>query len=83
MPEAEQKARRPLMVRYLKEVAEAFVYMTIILLMLDKEYSFTKVIRTSLVVGGLTTLIEAFDKDTHNNIKQGMTFTVGSNLIAT
>lgn len=68
---------------YLHECFEAFIAIVIIRIAIDKGFNFTQIIQASLLIGLLTFLLEHYDKDLKGNIKQGITFTAGSQIINT
>jgi hypothetical protein len=68
---------------YLNECFEAFIAIVIIRVAIDKGFDFTKIIQASLLIGFLTFLLEYYNKDLKGNIKQGITFTAGSQIINT
>lgn len=68
---------------YLNECFEAFIAIIIIRIAIDKGFNFLQIIQASLLIGFLTFLLEYYNKDLKGNIKQGITFTAGSQIINT
>jgi uncharacterized membrane protein YjjP (DUF1212 family) len=66
---------------YLYECFEAFVAISILRLALEKPFNFPQVIKASLIIGVLTFLLEQYDPDFKQNVRQGITFTVGSQVV--
>lgn len=72
-----------LFIVYLNECFEAFIAIVIIRIAIDKGINMMQIIQASLMIGFLTFLLEHYDKDLKGNIKQGITFTAGSQIINT
>jgi hypothetical protein len=67
---------------YIQEVFEAFIAILIIRIAVDKSVDFYKIILVSLVIGFVTMILENYNSTFNSNIKQGITFTAGSQMIA-
>jgi hypothetical protein len=72
-----------LFIIYLNECFEAFIAIVIIRIAIDKSINMIQIIQASLMIGFLTFLLEHYNKDLKGNIKQGITFTAGSQLMNT
>lgn len=69
--------------RYLREFLEVFVSIMIIKFAMEKtDFDLYVVIYESLIIGFLTTLLSQHSEDFTNNIKQGILFSVGSQMIS-
>lgn len=68
---------------YINEFLEAFISILIIRVAMEKEVHLKKMIYASLVIGLVTFILENYNKDFKSNIKQGITFSVGSQMIST
>ena len=78
-------------IRYLQEVAEAFVAVMIIELVtksaqnqsgiVPKNLNFMGVFQISLIVGLVTLITEFFSQDLKNSIKGGMAWSSGANIV--
>ena len=66
---------------YLKEVFEVLVSIIIIRIAIEKEIDIYVVIKESLMIGVLTFLLEFYNPDLKHNVKNGITYTVGTQLI--
>lgn len=67
--------------RYIQEVFEAFVSIMLIRYAMGKDLPMTALIKASLIIGVVTLLLEEYNPSFKENIVQGITFSVGSNLI--
>jgi hypothetical protein len=67
---------------YIQEVFEAFIAILIIRIAVDKSVDFYKIILVSLVIGFVTMILENYNSTFNSNIKQGITFTAGSQMIS-
>jgi len=67
---------------YIQEVLEAFIAILIIRIAVDKSIDFYKIILVSLVIGFVTMILENYNSTFNSNIKQGITFTAGSQMIS-
>ncbi len=70
------------MLIYVQEVLEAFIAILIIRIAIDKSINFYKILLVSLAIGFLTMILENYNSTFNSNIKQGITFTAGSQMIA-
>jgi hypothetical protein len=67
---------------YIQEVFEAFIAILIIRIAVDKSVDFYRIILVSLVIGFVTMVLENYNSTFNSNIKQGITFTAGSQMIS-
>ena len=67
---------------YIQEVLEAFVAILIIRIAVDKSVDLYRIILVSLVIGFVTMILENYNSTFNSNLKQGITFTVGSQMIS-
>ena len=67
---------------YIQEVLEAFIAILIIRIAVDKGIDFYKIMLVSLAIGFLTMVLENYNSTFNSNIKQGITFTAGSEMIS-
>ena len=63
------------------DVFEAFVTITIIRAIVDKPIDFYWVFKSSLIIGILTYLVRAVNKEYHENLRQVMHYSVGSMIV--
>lgn len=70
------------MLIYIQEVFEAFIAILIIRIAVDKNVNFYKIILVSLAIGFVTMILENYNSTFNSNIKQGITFTAGSQMIS-
>ena len=66
---------------YLHECFEAFIAIVVIRIAVDKAFDFGKIIQASMIIGLLTFMLENYNKSLKSNIKQGITFTAGSQIV--
>lgn len=67
---------------YIQEVFEAFIAILIIRIAIDKSIDFYKIMIVSLAIGFVTMILENYNSTFNSNIKQGITFTAGSQMIS-
>ena len=67
---------------YIQEVFEAFIAILIIRIAIDKSIDFYRIIFVSLIIGFVTMILENYNSTFNSNLKQGITFTAGSQMIA-
>jgi hypothetical protein len=68
---------------YLHEVFEVFVSILIIRIAMDKQVDLQKIVQASAAIGLITFILENYNTDFKSNIKQGITFSVGSQMMST
>ncbi len=68
---------------YIHEFFEVFVSILIIRIAMDKQVDLMKIIQASAAIGLITFILENYNTDFKSNIKQGITFSVGSQMIST
>jgi hypothetical protein len=74
---------RKMILIYIHEFFEVFVSILIIRLAMDKGVDMMKIVKASAVIGFLTFILENYNTDFNSNIKQGITFSVGSQMMST
>jgi hypothetical protein len=67
---------------YIQEVLEAFIAILIIRIAVDKSIDFYKIILVSLAIGFVTMILETYNSTFNSNLKQGITFTAGTQMIS-
>ena len=67
--------------RFLRDAAEAAVYIYVILLVTDKPVDFAKIARIASLIGVIQAVLHHLDQGTRDKIREGMTFSLGSSLI--
>lgn len=67
--------------KFARESIEAFVYIYVIVLVTEKNTPVSKIVRLALTVGMIQSFVHHYDTETHQQIKQGMTFSVGSSFL--
>ena len=68
--------------RYIQEVLEASIAILIVIYVFKKPFELNEVARMSLIIGAVTLVLEEYDKEYVLNIKQGILFTIGANLVS-
>lgn len=68
---------------YIHEFFEVFVSILIIRIAMDKAVDLTKIVQASAAIGLITFILENYNTDFNSNIKQGITFSVGSQMMST
>lgn len=63
---------------YIHEFLEVFISILIIRIAMDKQIDMYKIIQASAAIGFITFILENYNSDFKSNIKQGITFSVGS-----
>lgn len=67
---------------YIQEIFEAFVAIIVIRTAMDKPIDILKVLFESSIIGMLTFALEQYNSDYKASIASGISFTVGSQLMA-
>lgn len=67
---------------YIHEFVQVFVSILIIRIAMEKEIHLGKTVYASMVIGLITSILENYNSDFTSNIKQGITFSAGSQLMA-
>jgi hypothetical protein len=67
---------------YLNEVLEALIAIVIIRVAMEKPIEITTIIRESMIIGVFTFILELYSPDLKTNVSQGISFTVGSQIMA-
>lgn len=67
---------------YIHEFFEVFVSIIIIRLAMDKHVDIYRIVQASAVIGLVTFILENYNTDFKSNIKQGITFSVGSQMMS-
>jgi hypothetical protein len=68
---------------FIHEFFEVFVSIIIIRIAMDKPVELYKIVQASAVIGLVTFILENYNTDFKSNIKQGITFSVGSQMMST
>lgn len=68
---------------YIHEFFEVFVSILIIRIAMDKGVDLMKIAQASAAIGLVTFILENYNTDFNSNIKQGITFSVGSQMMST
>lgn len=68
---------------YINEVFQAFVSILIIRMALERELDMIKIFKASIFLGVITFILENYDSKFNTSIKQGMTFSVGTQMVST
>lgn len=75
------RSRLPFLYKLVREIIEALVIVWLVSIMNDKGMSTVRLLRAAVVIGVVTTLLDYYDADFQSKIKEGLTFSAGSNLI--
>lgn len=67
---------------YINEFLEAFVAILLIRVAIDKPLHLYHLIQASAAIGLVTFILENFNSEFKSNVKQGITFSVGSQMIS-
>lgn len=67
---------------YIHEFLEVFISILIIRIAMDKQIDMYKIIQASAAIGFITFILENYNSDFKSNIKQGITFSVGSQMMS-
>lgn len=73
---------KSLVILYIHEFLEAFISILIIRIALDKGIDMYRIIKASAVIGVITFILENYNSDFKSNIKQGITFSAGSQMMS-
>jgi hypothetical protein len=73
---------RKMFVIYIHEFFEVFVSIIIIRIAMDKQVDIYKITQASAAIGLITFILENYNTDFKSNIKQGITFSVGSQMMS-
>ena len=68
---------------YIREFFEVFISILIIRIAMDKPVDLTKIVQASAFLGFITFTLENYNTDFKSNIKQGITLSVGSQMMST
>jgi hypothetical protein len=68
---------------YIHEFFEVFVSILIIRIAMDKHVDLIKIVQASAAIGFITFILENYNTEFKSNIKQGITFSVGSQMMST
>ena len=68
---------------YIHEFFEVFVSILIIRIAMDKHVNLIKIVQASAAIGFITFILENYSTEFKSNIKQGITFSVGSQMMST
>ena len=67
---------------YIHEFLEVFISILIIRIAMDKQIDMYKIIQASAAIGFITFILENYNSEFKSNIKQGITFSVGSQMMS-
>ena len=67
---------------YFHECVEIFVSILIIRIAMDKSVDFYRILQASMVIGFVTFMLEHYNSKFKSNVKQGITFSVGSQMMS-
>jgi len=73
---------KKIVVMYLDEFFQIFVAILIIRIAMDKNVDFYKILIISSIIALVTLILEYYNSDFNSNIKQGITFTAGSQIVS-
>jgi len=68
---------------YIHEFFEVFVSILIIRIAMDKHVDLMKIVQASASIGFITFILDNYNTDFKSNIKQGITLSVGSQMMST
>lgn len=74
---------KKLLLIYIHEFFEVFVSILIIRIAMDKHVDLIKIVQASAAIGFITFILENYSTEFKSNIKQGITFSVGSQMMST
>jgi hypothetical protein len=74
---------KKLLLIYIHEFFEVFVSILIIRIAMDKHVNLIKIVQASAAIGFITFILENYSTEFKSNIKQGITFSVGSQMMST
>lgn len=74
---------RKMLTTYIHEFFEVFVSILIIRIAMDKGIDLMRIVQASAAIGLITFILENYNTDFNSNIKQGITFSVGSQMMST
>jgi uncharacterized membrane protein YjjP (DUF1212 family) len=77
----EQQHEKNYIKRYLFEVLEAYIALTILTYIKGNKMDFYKIFLPACVIGLVTLILEEFNPNFSSNLKSGMSFTAGSSMI--
>ena len=69
-------------IMYMDEFFQIFVAILIIRIAMDKNIDFYKILLISAIIAFVTLMLENYNSEFNSNIKQGITFTAGSQMIS-
>lgn len=78
----DQNTVHKLILMYIDEFFQIFVAILIIRIAMDKNIDLYKIIMISAIIALVTLILENYNSDFNSNIKQGITFTAGSQMIS-
>ena len=68
---------------YIHECIEIFISILIIRIAMEKNINITEILKSSLLIGIVISILDLFSSDFKSNVKQGITYSVGSQIIST
>ena len=67
---------------FFNEVFEAFISVVIVTLVTRHKFKIMEVLKLSVIIGSITFFLEYYDHSFKNDIKKGMTFSIGGKLLS-
>lgn len=64
--------------RYIQEIFEASIGLIVVVLLTKKQFSIQDFIRIVCIIGGVTLILEEYNLEYSDNIRQGIYFTIGA-----
>lgn len=64
--------------RYIQEFFEAITGLFVVILLLKQKFTIYEIIRISAIIGLVTLILEEYNLEYANNVKQGLYFTIGA-----
>jgi hypothetical protein len=64
--------------RYIQEIFEASIGLFIVMLITKRDFTLKEAVRIALILGFVTLLLEEYNMEYADNVKQGMYFTMGA-----
>lgn len=64
--------------RYIQEIGEALVGLFVVILITKNKFALKEIIRISMILGFVTLILEEYNIEYANNVKQGIYFTMGA-----
>jgi hypothetical protein len=75
-------SKKEFLERLVHETLEPFLFIYVLVLVTEKNTPLLKIIKLSLIVGVIQTLLFFYDSETRGKIREGMTFSVGAAFLS-